>query len=103
MTANETVYRARRFLSTEADVIRASVLYLLHPVNVAVSQLIPQCGDIYCKSEMIPGAGCRTDVIWQYHCGQQSIKIAVLESKNTAILHYNDFAQAMASEQPPSP
>ncbi|KAK9235324.1 hypothetical protein V1525DRAFT_390548, partial [Lipomyces kononenkoae] len=66
------------FLSTEADVIRASVL----PAPCGMQQ----------------GAGCRTDVIWEYQDSRQSIKVAVLEFKNTAVLHHSEFLKAMTSE-----
>lgn len=38
------------FLNTEADVLRASFLYLLHPVHIAVSDML-ETGTLDCKGE----------------------------------------------------
>ncbi|KAK2795043.1 hypothetical protein FQN50_009802 [Emmonsiellopsis sp. PD_5] len=84
-------------LHTEGDVIRASLLYLLHPVNIAASRLLP-AGRLYCRGEQSSGGGCRTDVRWVYHNGGQMVNIAVLELKNTKVVHWGDFAHAMANE-----
>ncbi|ERF71819.1 hypothetical protein EPUS_01734 [Endocarpon pusillum Z07020] len=91
---------ASHYLSTEGDVLRASNLYLLHPVNVAVKSLITN-GDLYCTSEQSSRGGCRTDIRWVYRSSQsgQTTNIAVLEFKNTQVLHWADFLPASTDQQ----
>ncbi len=50
-------------IHTEADVLRATHLYLLHPVNVAATLLMPQGGSLYCRSE-VQDSSSRTDIRW---------------------------------------
>lgn len=83
-------------LHTEADVLRASFLYLFHPVHVAASRLL-NTGNPDCRGELSATGGCRTDVRWVYRNGSQMTNIAVLEVKNTKVIHWNDFAFAMAN------
>lgn len=99
MPQHETGHR----LSTEGDVVRASILYLLHPVNVAVSSLISR-GDLYCKTEQSSrGRTCRTDIRWVYQPDRNDqsnqTDIAVLEVKNTKTLHWADFSAAGTDQQ----
>lgn len=83
-------------LYTEADVLRASSLYLFHPVHVAISQLL-NTGTLDCRGELSATGGCRTDIRWVYRNGNQMINIAILEVKNTKVIHWDDFASAMAN------
>ena len=90
------------YLSTEADVVRASILQLLHPVNSIASRLISQGhGELRCLSEHNAHMYCRTDIVWTY---QQSPHhspkyVAVLEFKNCRSLHWEDFENATISHQ----
>lgn len=88
------------FLSTEGDVLRASNLYLLHPVNIAVNSLITN-GHLYCTSEQSSHGGVRTDIRWVYRSSQsgQKTNIAVLEFKNTQVLRWADFLPATTDQQ----
>ncbi|MCJ1260006.1 hypothetical protein MMC24_007846 [Lignoscripta atroalba] len=83
-------------LHTEADVLRASFLYLLHPVDVAVSRLLGT-GSLDCRGEVSSMGGCRNDIKWVYRNGNQTTNIAVLEFKNTKVMHWQDFGFAMAN------
>ncbi|QSS61736.1 hypothetical protein I7I51_03913, partial [Histoplasma capsulatum] len=85
-------------LHTEADVLRASVLYLIHPVNVVANRLL-NTGSLDCRGELASGGGCRTDVRWVYRNGSQTPNIAVLEVKYTKVLHLNDFHPALTNQQ----
>ncbi|EEH19027.2 hypothetical protein PABG_01346 [Paracoccidioides brasiliensis Pb03] len=76
-------------LHTESDVIRASIQYLLHPINVATSRLRPQARE---------GGGCRTDLRWIYWNGSGWTNIAVLEFKNTRVLRWSDFKDAVSDQ-----
>jgi hypothetical protein len=82
-------------LHTEADVLRAAGLYLLHPVNVAVASLVGN-GHLTCTSETTVGEGGRTDIMWMCRASnsQEKKNIAVLELKNTKILRQADFKPA---------
>ncbi|MCJ1345599.1 hypothetical protein MMC31_003807 [Peltigera leucophlebia] len=86
------------FLNTEADVLRASFLYLLHPVHVAVSELL-ETGTLDCKGEQTATGGCRTDIRWVYRKGGQTTDIAVLELKNTNVIYWEDFKEAMVAPE----
>ncbi|OJD28487.1 hypothetical protein ACJ73_00118 [Blastomyces percursus] len=83
-------------LHTEADVLRASNLYLLHPVNVVANRLLA-AGSLLCRGEVTSNGGCRTDVRWVYCNGSQMTTIAILEVKNTKVLHVADFTPAIAT------
>ena len=81
-------------LHTESDVVRASMLYLIHPVNVAASKLLGNNNKtLYCRSEILSGSS-RTDIRWQVTDGHTYRNVAVLEFKNTKVLHWQDFRKA---------
>lgn len=85
--------------STEADILRTSTLYLLHPVNVAATRLISN-GRLYCTSEQSSTGGIRTDIRWVYQSSQgQTTNVAVLELKNTRVLHWSDYSSAQTTQQ----
>lgn len=87
-------------LHTEADVLRASSLYLLHPVNVAATRLVSN-GNLFCTSEQTSSGGARTDIRWVYHPnhGGKAVSIAVMEFKNTNVLRLSDFLPALTDQQ----
>ncbi|OXV06471.1 hypothetical protein Egran_05757 [Elaphomyces granulatus] len=76
MPVTETTHR----LKSEADVIRISILQLLHPVNVALSALLPPGVTVYCERR------------------RRKKKLAVVEFKNTKIIHWEDFEPAEVSQ-----
>ncbi|EEQ33641.1 hypothetical protein McanMca71_004591 [Microsporum canis] len=80
------------YMHTEADVLRASCLDLIYPVNKALCQILNEREKIYCRGETTIGRS-RTDLMWSYQLdGQpQPINFAVLEFKNTKVIHANDF------------
>ncbi|EEH33162.2 hypothetical protein PAAG_04215 [Paracoccidioides lutzii Pb01] len=75
-------------LYTEADVL----------LNVVANRLL-NTGSLDCRGELASGGGCRTNVRWVYRNGSQTTNIAVLEVKNTKVLHLNDFHQALTNQQ----
>jgi hypothetical protein len=83
-------------LRTEADVLDASRLYLLHPVNVAVKELLKD-GQLECRREHTASRTSRTDLLWMHIDGNQTTNVAVLEFKNTHVLHEEDFRLAMVN------
>jgi hypothetical protein len=73
-----------------------SRLYLLHPVNVAVNELLNH-GQLECRREHTASSTSRTDMLWVHIHGNQITNIAVLEFKNTFVLHEADFRPAMVN------
>lgn len=90
-------------LRTETDVLRASILHLLHPVNIAASTLVPT-GQLFCQTEQYSTHQSRTDITWVYQHPQtqQLTNVAVLELKNTKVLKWADFSPARAGHQHPT-
>jgi hypothetical protein len=88
------------FLRTEADVLRATGLYLLHPVNVVAASLVHN-GRLTCTSETATTKGGRTDIIWMHQAdnANELKPIAILELKNTKVLHLSDFQPAYCPTQ----
>lgn len=91
------------YLQTESDVLRASSLYLFHPVNVAATSLLKakgiQGGKLECGSERTTTQRNRTDIKWVFKADSgKQVTIAVLELKNTKIIHQKDFAPALIAE-----
>lgn len=85
-------------LGSEADVLRAVVLYLLHPVNILLSGGLPQGYEIYCQGE-VPAVRSRFDIQWTLKRGNTEVTMAILELKNTKVVHRGDFASAAATPQ----
>jgi hypothetical protein len=83
-------------LRTEADVLDASRLYLLHPVNVAVNELLKN-GRLECRREHVASSTSRTDILWVHIHNDQTTNIAVLEFKNAFVLRKADFSPAMVN------
>jgi hypothetical protein len=78
-------------MSTEADVLRATTLYLTHPINQALNAKYEN--KIYCLSENVMG-GLRCDITWKCKIGEDFDTIAVLELKRRGVLRWNDFQSA---------
>jgi hypothetical protein len=72
--------------------------YFTHPVNVAASLLMPPGGRLECRIEM-SDPRIRTDVRWVYRHGNKTINVAVLEFKNTKVIHRKYFENAMTSSR----
>jgi hypothetical protein len=83
-------------LRTEADVSDASRLYLLHPVNVAVRELLNH-GQLECRREHAASHTSRTDIVWVHVDGNQTTNVAILEFKNAYVLHEEEFRPAMTN------
>ncbi|GAD96611.1 hypothetical protein CIMG_02427 [Paecilomyces variotii No. 5] len=94
MPAVERTHR----LGSEGDVLRAVVLYLLHPVNVFLTQNLPQGYELRCQSE-VSAARSRFDIQWTLKRGNLEVTMAILELKNTRVIHYDDFRPALATPQ----
>ncbi|KAI9695807.1 MAG: hypothetical protein M1836_006073 [Candelina mexicana] len=91
-------------LCTEGDVVRAAVLYLLNPVNVALERLCPAGCRIDCITDGPHGTSSRADIVWRYRDTQsQTTSFAVLEFKNTYAIHWADFEPGMANLDPYAP
>ncbi|KAI9880433.1 MAG: hypothetical protein M1830_003075 [Pleopsidium flavum] len=89
------------YINMEADVVRASSLYLLHPINMALSCLA-SCR-VFCQAEETHGPTARTDISWRYISAQREwVTLAVLEFKNTDMLVREEFAAGMADMRPRS-
>ncbi|KAJ5640503.1 hypothetical protein N7528_000128 [Penicillium herquei] len=88
-------------LDKEADVLRLSILQLLHPVNLVLHGHAPQGYKIICASEKIQGVQSRYDIAWSLQRNEPGNSkreklIAVLEMKNTRSLAEEDFHRAAA-------
>lgn len=83
-------------LRSEGDVVRASHLYLLHPVNEAIRHVTGGNPQIICAAEETHGAVARTDISWSYDNGEERTVFAILEFKNTFVLDWAEFEPAMA-------
>lgn len=88
------------FLDSEGDVFAAAIPYLINPVNVAISQIIPP-GSLTMSCEQKHG-NSRTDLRWTFHMRNgrhhtTSRTIAVLELKAKDVLNFGEFEYAMAT------
>ncbi|KAI9873928.1 MAG: hypothetical protein M1830_010382 [Pleopsidium flavum] len=88
------------YLRLEADVVHASRLYLLHPINMALQGLTDT--PIACQAEESQGSTARTDISWKYYDEQNEEwkMLAILEFKNTFLLIEREFTRAMADMEP---
>jgi hypothetical protein len=77
-------------METEGDVLRATTLYVVHPINLALNAKYRDT-PIYCLSEK----GVRCDITWKYRNGGRMEAIAVLELKKRGVLRRDDFECAM--------
>jgi hypothetical protein len=83
---------------TEADVVRAATLYVLHPINEALNARYQD--GIYCRSESKQQSGGRCDVVWQAwdSASEDWTVIAVLELKNRGVLDWSDCSGALQNQ-----
>ena len=88
---------AFHWLRTEGDVVRATNLYLLHPVNEALRYVVGDHSGIICSAEERHGTEARTDISWSHVNGGRRKTFAILEIKNTCSLDYRDFAPAIVN------
>jgi hypothetical protein len=76
---------------SEADVVRSAALYLLHPVNMALSFRAPRT--YKCSSEYISNTArrgnVRSDIVFFRQNGTAMQPMAVLEFKNRGILDHH--------------
>ena len=88
-------------LLSEADVVRLSSYQLFHPVNIALQDVAPRGTKIICSTERPDGRFGRFDVQWSvYSKDNKHLKtLAILEVKNTHIIHKDDFTPAEATGQ----
>lgn len=91
------------YLRLEADVVHASRLYLIHPINMALQGLTET--RITCQAEESHGPTARTDISWKYFDDEENEwrTLAILEFKNTYMLVQDDFAPGMADMRQGSP
>jgi len=84
---------------TEADVVRAATLYILHPINEALNAR--HQNRIHCRSESTQISRGRCDVLWQFWNSDEGdwTVIAVLELKNRGVLQWSDIEGARRDEK----
>jgi hypothetical protein len=73
---------------TEGDVLRATTLYVVHPINLALNAKYRNT-PIYCAENFREGICC--DITWKYHNGEDLVTIAVLELKRRGVLWWDEF------------
>ena len=85
------------FLKTEADVVRATALYLLHPINQAINAYRLSKGQeaLFCSME-VKLKDARTDVLWRNQTTGRYV--AVLELKNTYSIKPEQFSQSIVTD-----
>ncbi|KAK2796996.1 hypothetical protein FQN50_009365 [Emmonsiellopsis sp. PD_5] len=101
LQASMPVLEKTHRLDTEADVLRISILHLVHPVNIALQEILPARTKVVCGTESYGGPKSRFDMHWSLYSdqGERLQLLAVLEVKNTHIIRREDFAPAEATEQ----
>ena len=92
------------YLCNEADVARATNLYLLHPINQLLTAFIKQQTDrraaLRCFCEKVQNDSTRTDITWELVSAlnpDTRYTIAVLELKNTNGIVRSQFQAAEAT------
>lgn len=112
-------------LGNEADVVRASTLYLVYPVNIVLTQHCkPRQISINCKSEFHPidpqyavtkagtskagpskdpddaSQDSRCDIVWEFVMpGQKPVLFAAVEFKRQFVLRGDQFEKAKKSDR----
>ena len=85
------------FLAVEADVVRASRLELIHPINVVLTKLAPSA-NVRCNSEVTDRSNhSRFDMKWYF--ADTKTTFAILEFKNTKVLNREGFEAAACDNQ----
>ncbi|KAI9932343.1 hypothetical protein ASPWEDRAFT_39767 [Aspergillus wentii DTO 134E9] len=95
------VLEKSHLLNTESDVMRLAMLQLIHPVNIALQELCPEGTRLVCGNETSRGSNSRFDLQWSLYSndGRLLKLLAILEVKNTHVIHWDDFKPAEATEQ----
>jgi hypothetical protein len=78
------------FVQCEADLIRPSALYFLHPVHMALTALHPNI-NIICRSESSAQKGSRPDIVYE----KNGRAFAILEYKVTGVMVKQEFGRAI--------
>ncbi|PYI09184.1 hypothetical protein BO78DRAFT_395048 [Aspergillus sclerotiicarbonarius CBS 121057] len=88
-------------LDSEGDVMRLSTYQFFHPVNIALQEVAPPGTKVICSFEKPGDRSSRFDVQWAlYSTNNVLLKIlAVLEVKNTHIIHKSEFTPGEATEE----
>ncbi|GLA33127.1 hypothetical protein M752DRAFT_253262 [Aspergillus phoenicis ATCC 13157] len=101
LNARMPVPEQTHLLEAEADVLRPATLQLIHPVNIALQQICPRDTRIICRTETSTSSTSRLDVEWSLYDAQGVLlsRLAILEIKNTHVIHKSDFQHAAVNEQ----
>ncbi|RAK88471.1 hypothetical protein BO79DRAFT_173240 [Aspergillus costaricaensis CBS 115574] len=101
LNARMPVLEQTHLLEAEADVLRLATLQLIHPVNIALQQTCPRGTRIICRTESTTSSTSRLDVEWSLYNTQGALlsRLAILEIKNTNVIHRDDFQRAAVNEQ----
>ena len=86
------------YFETEADFARATILYVLHPVNEIFNQALKSafpCANLICKAEESDRAS-RFDFSWDIQAGNKTYKLAIFELKNTLAVYDREFRASHA-------
>lgn len=85
------------FLAVEADVVRASGLELIHPINIVLPKLAPSA-NVRCNSEVTDRSNhSRFDMKWYF--ADTMTTFAILEFKNTKVLNWEGFESAACDNE----
>ncbi|KAI0188890.1 hypothetical protein EV127DRAFT_462073 [Xylaria flabelliformis] len=84
----------------EGDVARAAAMYLLHPINQALSAIPNFAGSIKCLSEQLMN-GVRADISFMRYRGNEQRCFAVVEFKKRGVIDDNEFRQAARTLKTP--
>lgn len=85
------------FLAVEADVVRASGLELIHPINIVLPKLAPSA-KVRCNSEVTDRSNhSRFDMKWFFADTKKTF--AILEFKNTKVLNREGFELAACDDE----
>ena len=79
-------------------ILPISRLYLLNGVN-SILQEVVDGGRVLCRRERYEATSSRTDLIWEYDNGETKKEFAIMEFKNTFVLHEHEFTDAMCSSE----
>lgn len=88
-------------LVTESDVLRIAIFQPLHPLNIALQEIVPDGYTLVCGTEPCGGFSSRYVVHWSLYSNQNghSKIIAVLGVENAHVIHKSDFTPAEANAQ----
>ncbi|PGH28295.1 hypothetical protein AJ80_00186 [Polytolypa hystricis UAMH7299] len=88
---------ARSKLSAHEGSTESACLSSKIAISSIRKPILLAAGNLLCRGEVTSNGGCRTDVRWVYRNGSQMTTIAILEVKNTKVLHAADFTPASAT------